>query len=631
MLKIISTQLKNLKTKLISLPGKIKKTIAETKNIFKTKAGFILSYLKEINWRDIWAVRAKKIHWREWLLLPRTFTFSERWLARTLSLIILLSFAGLIFNNYLIRTQTAPKIGGTYTEAIVGQPRYINPVLSQTNDTDRDLAEIVFSGLFKYDGKGELILDLAQNYEIKDDRKTYDIYLKKNVLWHDQQPLNADDVIFTIAVIQDPEYKSPLRTKWQGVEIEKIDDFGIRFKLKNAYAPFLHNLTVGIIPKHLWGGIPAADFPLAEYNLKPVGSGPYKFKKLAKDKNGRIQSIELARNEKFHLAAGIGKDQSPFIEKIVFEFYKNQEELIAELRKGDVDGANNISVTDLANLEDDINVYQINLPIYYAVFFNQTESKALSDKNVRIAFNYATNKQEIIDSALSGKGRIAESPLLTGWLENISEEKKYEFNQEKAKEILENNGWKDNDNDGVREKKINKDKEYTKLEIAILTTDWPELKQTAEIIKSQWEKIGARVNLEIINPLTIQQEYIRPRNYQAILFGEILSADPDPFAFWHSSQRKDPGLNLALYQNKDADKLLEDGRQIIDSQKRLEKYNQFQKILFDDAPAVFLYSSYYLYPINKDVKGINIEKLATPSQRFSQIENWYIKTKRIAK
>jgi len=591
-----------------------------------------LSYLKEIKGREILAVRAKKIRWREWLLLPKTFTFTERWLARALTLIIFLSIVGLLFNNYIIRTQTAPKIGGTYAEGIVGQPRYINPVLSQTNDTDRDLAELMFSGLLKYGGQGNLIPDLAESYEIGDEGKTYNIYLKKNIFWHDQQPLTADDVIFTLTVIQNPEYKSPLRIRWQGVEIEKIDDLAIRFKLKNAYAPFLHNLTTGIIPKHLWAGVPAADFPLAEYNLKPIGSGSYQFKKLVKDKNGRIQSIELARNEKFYLAPNSeDNDQPPFIEKIVFKFYKTQEELIAAFNQGKIDGLSNISAANLDKIDDNAELHQINLPIYYAIFFNQTESKALSDKNVRLAFNYATDKQEIIGAALSGKGKVAESPILADWLENAPEEKKYDFDLEKAKEILENNGWKDNDNDGVREKKINKDKEETKLEIALLTTDWPELEQTAQIIKEQWEKIGARVNLEIINSLSVQQDYIRTRNYQAILFGEILAADPDPFAFWHSSQRKDPGLNLALYQNKKADELLEESRQILDSQKRLEKYNEFQKILLEDAPAVFLYSSYYLYPVDEKVKGIAAEKLPTPSQRFSQIENWYINTKRVMK
>ncbi len=164
-----------------------------------------------------------------------------------------------------------------------------------------------------------------------------------------------------------------------------------------------------------------------------------------------------------------------------------------------------------------------------------------------------------------------------------------------------------------------------------MTTSWPELKLTSEILKEQWERLGARVNLEIINPAIIQQEYIRPRNYQTLLFGEVLSADPDPFAFWHSSQKKDPGLNLSLYQNSDVDKLLEEARQEMNPEKRVEKYVEFQKELVDDIPAIFLYSPTYLYPVNKRIKGIEIDQIAIHSQRFSQIENWYINTKRIWK
>ena len=147
----------------------------------------------------------------------------------------------------------------------------------------------------------------------------------------------------------------------------------------------------------------------------------------------------------------------------------------------------------------------------------------------------------------------------------------------------------------------------------------------------QWEKIGAAVNVIVVDPSVIQNEYIRPRQYEALLFGQILGADPDPFAFWHSSRKKDPGLNLALYNNQKADKILEDARQSLDLEFRQQKYVDFQKLLLEDMPAVFLYSPYYIYPVNNKVKGIEIEKLALPSYRFSQIEKWYVRTARIEK
>jgi peptide/nickel transport system substrate-binding protein len=559
----------------------------------------------------------------------------ERWLFRGLSFIILTALIALIFNFYLHQTELIPEVGGKYREGILGQPRFINPILAQTNDADRDLVRLVYSSLFKYDGQGNLIPDLAKKYTLSQDGLTYDIFLKSNIFWHDGEPLTANDVIFTIKTIQNPEYKSPLKNNWQGVQVEKVDEFTIRFKLNNVYAPFLHNLTVGILPKHLWAGISAQNFPLAQYNLKPVGSGPYKFKEFSKNEEGQIESIKLVRNENFYLTT-LNQDEinsqsieRPFIEEIILRFYNSQAALIKAYQKRQIDGLSFLSPANQSKLRNNLNIHQINLPIYYAVFFNQTKSKALADKTVRLALAHATNKQEIIEKVLANQAQPVDSPLLPGWPNYTSETKIYDFALEHAQNILEAADWKDSDGDGIREKKIN-DQE-TKLEFTLLATDWPELKQTAEILKEQWEKVGARVNLEIIEAAEIQQDYIRPRNYQALVFGEVLNADPDPFAFWHSSQKKDPGLNLALFQNKDVDKFLEEARQTMGQEKRNEKYAQFQKLLIEDVPAVFLYSPIYLYPVNQKIKGVEIEKLAQPSYRFSQVENWYIKTKRVWK
>jgi peptide/nickel transport system substrate-binding protein len=542
---------------------------------------------------------------------------------RSLFSIILISILALLFNVYINKTQLVPKVGGEYKEGILGQPRFINPILAPTNDADRDLTQLVYSSLFKYDSQGNLIPDLVEKYNIEEDNLIYNITLKKNVFWHDGEPLTANDVIFTIKTIQDEEYKSPLKNIWQSVQIEKVDEFTIRFKLNNIYAVFLHNLTVGILPKHLWAGISAANFPLAQYNLKPVGSGPYQFKEFSKNGNGKIESIEFVRNENYYLA------DRPFIEKITVRFYNSQDALIEAYQKRQIDGISFLSPANQPKLRNNLNIYQINLPIYYAVFFNQTKNKPLADKAVRLALSHATNKDEIIEKVLAGQGQIVNSPLLPDWPGYTSETKIYDFALEHAQNILEAAGWKDIDEDGIREKKIND--QDTKLEFTLIATNWPEAQQTAEILKEQWEKIGARINLEIVDTANIQQEYLRPRNYQALLFGEVLNAEPDPFVFWHSTQKKDPGLNLAFYDNKDVDKLLQEARQTMDDEKRNEKYAQFQKLLIEDVPAIFLYSPTYLYPINKKVKGITTEKLAQPSYRFCQIENWYIKTKRVWK
>ena len=590
--------------------------ISENKNYKKITES--LSHFKQI----------KKISLKQWARLPKVLPSKERWITRGLVFLIFASVIALLFNLYINKTYIEPEIGGSYTEGILGQARFINPVLAQTNDADRDLTQIIYSSLFKYDGQGNLIPDLVESYNISQDGLSYEIKIRENVKWHNDEQLTINDVIYTIKTVQNPEYKSPLKNNWQGVEMEKIDDFTMNFKLNNVYSPFLHNLTIGIMPKHLWAGISAQNFALAQYNVQPIGSGPYKFNKINKNDNGEIESIELIINENFYLHFE-GSPKGPFIENIIFKFFNNQIELIDAYKRRQIDGLSFVSGINQLNIVNDLNIYEINIPAYYAVFFNQTKSKALADKTVRLALSYATNKEEIINKILSDKGIRVDSPLLPGWFGYTQETSIYEFAIEHAQNILESEEWKDLNDDGIREKTINN--EEVKLEINILTTDWPELKQTAELLKEQWEKIGTKVNLEILDAVTVQQDHIKTREYEALLFGEVLNADPDPFAFWHSSQRKDPGLNLAVYANDEIDKLLEEARQSIDQENRKEKYMEFQKLLIEDAPAVFLYSPTYIYPVNKKVKGISIEKFSQPSHRFSQIENWFIKTNRIWK
>jgi len=244
---------------------------------------------------------------------------------------------------------------------------------------------------------------------------------------------------------------------------------------------------------------------------------------------------------------------------------------------------------------------------------------------VRQALNYATDKKQIIEDVLDGEGQPVDSPIPDGVWGHADNLNIYNFDQDRAKSILEADGWKDTDNDGYREKGTEK------LEIELVTTELKELQQVANILQEQWSKIGVKTDIKIMDIGGIQQEYIRPREYQALLFGEVLGLDPDPFIFWHSTQKKDPGLNLALYDNKKVDDLLRDGRQILEPGLRLKKYADFQQLVIDDAPVVFLYNPYQIYLISKKINGFENKDIVLPSKRFVDINNWYIKTQRIKK
>lgn len=558
--------------------------------------------------------------------LIRSLTIKEKSLVSFLFLIILGSLAAIALNFYYSNTQDIEARGGMHVEAMLGTPRFINPALSQINDTDRDISRLIYSGLMKYNKEGKLLEDLAESYVIEEN-KIYKFKLKEGVLWHDGQPLTADDVVFTIKLIQDPKYASPIRQNWQGVVVEKEDEKTVVFKLTNPYSPFLENTTIGILPKHVWENSPPESFPHADANLQPVGSGPYKFEKYQKDATGVIKSYNLIVNESYY-----GK--VPNVETITFKFFDSEDEALRALKNGEVtamsfvSGFNNKEVENLLNF----NTHSFSLPRYFAVFFNYSKSKPLSDREVRKALEYATNRDQIINSASGGKGLASYGPIIRELLGyNPQIEEKYKFSPDEAKKILDNAKWIDSDEDGIREKRLGNDTEPTKLEIKLITVQWPELEKVMQALRDQWKEVGVAVNIEAYSLGEIQQEFIRPREYEAIVFGQVVGIDPDPFSFWHSSQKKDPGLNLSLYENKTVDKLLEEARQTLDSQSRAEKYVLFQEQIAEDIPAIFLYSPTYLYPVAKNINGIKEGKIADPSWRFADIEDWYMTTKRVWK
>jgi peptide/nickel transport system substrate-binding protein len=524
---------------------------------------------------------------------------------------------GLTF--YFSRTKAVPAYGGEYIEGIVGQPQHINPVLSSSNNADDDIAQILYSGLLKYDAQGKLMSDLTESYDISEDKLTYTFRLRKNVSWHDGKFLTANDVLFTVNLITDPAYKSPLRYNWQGIETNLIDDYTIAFSVKNPYAGLLSNFTFGVLPKHVWENISADQFPLADLNLEPIGSGPYKFSSFQKDSNGNIISYKLLANPNYYQ----GK---PYISKITFNFYPDEDSMLEAYNKKEISGISSLTAqkAEEIKLQQSTLAHRFNVPRYFAVFFNQTKSLPLAADEVREALAYATDRGEIIREVLSGSGQEVYGPILPGMAGYAEEIGRRELDLERANKLLDDNGWSRGE-DGIRSKN------GTVLEIELSTTEWDELQQTAEIIRNEWEKIGARVSVNVLGISDIQQNYIRPREYDALLFGQILGADPDPYSFWHSSQKKDPGLNLSLFGDNKSDELIESGRTEFNQEKRAGIYREFQEILAKEVPAVFLYSPSYLYPVNKKVEGIGIDNLVSPPERFSDVNLWHIKTKRVWK
>ncbi|TSC75355.1 MAG: hypothetical protein G01um101430_450 [Parcubacteria group bacterium Gr01-1014_30] len=619
----------------------------------------------------------------------------------------------LAVNFYFKNTEVLPAQGGTFREGVVGQPRFINPVYAAASDVDRDITELVFSGLLKYSAQGELVTDLTESYEIEQDGKAYRVRLKKDVFWSDGEPLTADDVIFTIETIQNSSYKSPLQVLWLGVDVEKVSELEILFLLRSPYGPFLENLTQKIIPKHVWQNIPPENFPLTVYNLNPVGSGSYKLRGLNQNRQGGITSLTLARNELYF-------GESPLLSQISFRFYVTQEDLLFGYKDGQIDGFALGNLPNFTNGQpEDLNKYSLTLPRYFAVFFNPEKSKILADQKVRQALNHGTDKDELVAKVLQNQGKTVDSPVMPGVYDLERPSVTYEFNLEAAKDLLKEAGFVEQEG-GVLAKTITKNSSFqftsdlqtgsqgsqveemqkclakneevypegevtgyfgekTKqavikfqekyaeeilepwgfesgtglvakttrdklnqlcfpqsaetqtLSFSLTTLNQPDLLEAAKVLKEQWAELGIQVEILAFDLVHLEKEVIKPRNYEALLFGQALGNTPDPFAFWHSSQTKDPGLNLTTFKSKEADKLLEENRQSEDLEARKEKLEKLQDIVLEAAPAVFLYSPDYLYFVSKEVKGIHTKLIPDPSKRFSGLESWHVKTKRLWK
>ena len=591
------------------------KNDAQLDDFFNLKTGRRNGSEKESFQRAVF----EKFNFNKLRFLPPLLSKKERYLLLSLVLLIFGSIIAFPFTFYYHYTTAAPADGGVFSEGLVGKPRYVNPLLSQTNDVDRDLVKLIFSGLLKYNESGKLVPDLVKSYEVSSDGLNYSVYLKEDAKWHDGAPLTASDVIFTVQTIQNADYGSPQRINWQGVETEKINEYAIMFKLKNKYAQFLNNLTVNILPGHIWQDIKPINFNLSEFNLKPVGSGPYKFKKLKKDKLGQVSSYELEANKNFY-------DGRPNIDSMELKFYDSEDELIEAYNKNEVSGVSSVSPQNLAKIKfkKRLNLMNLKMPRYFAVFFNQNQSSILSDKNVRLAINYGVSKENIISQVLSGNGAVVDSPMIGEVIDMPNGVKRYEYNPEQALKLLTEAGWGNPDEKGILAKK------EARLNLKLTTSPWPELTATANILKEQLLKIGINLDIEVL-PTPALQQAIKDRNYQMLLFGEILTPDSDPFSLWHSSQKKDPGLNLALYDNKTADTILEEARQTLNPLERMKKYDDFQKIVIDDMPAVFLYNPFYVYGQSRRIKGYETKIISTPADRFSGITDWYVETERVWK
>jgi peptide/nickel transport system substrate-binding protein len=562
--------------------------------------------------------------WRQIWHLPEVLSSSDGAKLRLGALLFAAGLAVVSIAFYYAHTAFGPAVGGEVIEAVVGTPRSLNPILSVSNDVDNDLTRLTFSRLFTVDGGGNLATDLVTDYSASPDLKTYTLTIRDDATWHDGQPLTADDVLFTFSLIQDPAWKSPLYATFKDVSVEKIADRKIKLTLKQPYAQFLYLLDFGILPKHVWSTVDPQNEQMAEADLKPIGSGPFLFANLSRDKRGFLLSYSLKRNEKYYA-------KPPYLEKITFEFFPDYASAIDALRKRQVTSMSFVPRDMRGELHGLSNVLPVSLglPQVTAVFFNAANNPVLKDSDVRRALIMSIDKVRIVFDAMGGDAHPIDHPALPGLSANSTNP--IPFNLAGAGALLDNLGWKVDPSDGLRKRSDKKSKTPETLAVTLTIVDQPESQHVAQIIKDGWSALGIQVTLDAVASSEMHRTVLAPRAYEALLYSQLLGADSDPYPFWHSSQVKDPGLNLAMFADKDADAALEQARQTSDPNVRQEAYRKFLAVLADRLPAAFLYSPSYTYAIPSDLKGFSGSWVNNPADRFATVAGWYLKTGRVWK
>ncbi|MFT5849659.1 MAG: peptide/nickel transport system substrate-binding protein [Patiriisocius sp.] len=562
--------------------------------------------------------------------LNRYFAFLERRNKGDIlifHLALMAVFASFFYMLIVANTQyltSVPSSGGTLVEGIVGTPRFVNPVLAITR-ADHDMVALVYSGLMKLNSEGTLVPDLAESVELSEDGRTYHVTLKQGIRFHNGDMLMARDVAYTIALIQNPDLKSPLRGNWDGVLVEELGEYELNIVIEEEYAPFIENLTTGILPREIWDELPTEQLPFSANNTEPVGTGPYMVSDVLRNKSGLINAYELTASDN----AG----QRPNIQTLVFNFYQNEEDLLEALDGQQISSTPSLSPQALSTIDTEVyTIIEKPLPRTFSIFFNQNRSSALRDSSVREALNVAIDRVALIETVLHGHGIPIESPVPPGFLAIESTDTEATIstdNQsriEQATIILENGGWTQGDN-GSWSKDI--DEETISLSISLSTANTELFDATATAIAAAWEELGVQVSVDQFEQTDLVQGIIRPRSFEALLFGNDIGRTIDLYPFWHSSQKDDPGLNIAQYTNIDTDFLLEDIRTEKDETLRNEAIASFEAIVKKELPALFLFTPTFSYALDTNVSAADFTRISKPSERFTNIANWHMSANKL--
>jgi peptide/nickel transport system substrate-binding protein len=516
-----------------------------------------------------------------------------------------------------------PAQGGIYTEALIGSLIRLNPVLDYYNHPDRDVDRLVFSGLLKFDDRGLPQADLADSWGISRDGLVYNFSLRANANWHDGQPVTSDDVIFTLGLMRQDTAPLPadLREFWKQIEIKRLDEKTVQFRLPEPFAPFLDYLSFGVLPSHLLGEMSLKEMIDAPFNLAPVGSGPYRFDHLITE-NGQISGLVLTAFKEYY-------GQPSFIEQIAFRYYPDATAAMAAYKAGEIGGISQVPASDLpeALQAPGLNIYTSRLPSLTLIFLNldNPEVPFLQDVNVRRALLMGLNRQWMIDNTLGGQAFLADGPIFPGTWAYYEGTNRLDYDPTQAIALLKEAGYTLPAEGGS----VRKNEDGQSLLLELLYPDDATHAALAEAIRNDWAKIGVEVLPRGVAYDSLVANNLDPRKYQAALVELNLarSPDPDPYPFWHQAMATG-GQNYSQWNDRQASEYLEAARVTTDLAERTRLYDNFQVRFAQELPSLPLFYPVYTYAVSSDVQGVSIGPLFDPADRFNMLTSWFLVTKK---
>jgi peptide/nickel transport system substrate-binding protein len=516
----------------------------------------------------------------------------------------------------VVPRQTEPARGGTYVEGLVvdSVPELVLNPLLQVNDLSRDVSSLIFSGLTRNEADGTVKDDIALTHDTFDNGQVWEFQLRQDVYWHDGFPVTAKDVVFTTGILKNPDFARfgpsarALQEIWKDIEVDRIGDYTIRFRLtKGTWTPFLNYTSFGLLPEHKLGNLPVADLRRAEFNQTPVGTGPY-----------RLARNGIARDGVTLNASPFYYGQKPYIEKLWFRYYPSARAAVVALETNQVDGVSAVSPEDRERLRASKNITEFSAP-YAAntmLFLNLENNERFGLKEVRQALAHAINRKALVEEEFRGTATVSNSPILEFLWAYKSGIKVYEYSPTRARTLLDNAGWKLNQ-EGIRVK------EGQTLVFTLLVGSTDE-QTVAERISQDLREVGVVADIRLAASSQELISDLEKRRYDALLLStKGVINDPDVFQVWSSNGP----FNYSFWKNDKADKLLEEARQILFQQERKKRYDEWQDIWIDELPAIPLYYQYYSYAFSSKVKGIQPGQLKVVneiSDRFKDITSRYV-------